>query len=203
MNTIKQLGYLLAGCAVTLSVYSCGNGSSSTSTSDSTSMTSKIDTVMQNAKNAVDTGIKDVKQAFQGNVDSNFVCDVYAANWGEINMLQNGIDKGTDATLKKDAKHMIADHKKLSEWLKDYASKNNYVLPTSADDMGDISANTGKDWDKAWADKMVDGHKKTIDKFESNQDKVKNPDLKAKIVATLPTLHMHLDMVQQLDDKLK
>ena len=120
-------------------------------------------------------------------------------------MLQAGIDKGTDKMLKQDAQKMIADHKKLAGQMKDYCSKKNMAMPAMDNnmDMSAMNDKTGKDWDKAWVDMMADGHKSTIARFEKGQNEVTDADLKSMITMTLPTLHKHLDMVQQLQSKMK
>ncbi|HXS37729.1 MAG TPA: DUF4142 domain-containing protein [Flavipsychrobacter sp.] len=189
---------LLALCS-SLTISSCsGNGTKSSDTTSSMSTTTTDTTAM--AAKPSDTAAKGAE------VDKNaaFVTDVVKANADEIMMLQAGIDKGTSKELKSDAKKMIKDHKSLAKEMGDYASKKNMTLPTldtSMNNMG-MDNTTGKDWDKSWTDKMVDGHQKTIDKFEASQNEVTDPDLKTLITNTLPTLHSHLDMCQKLQKDL-
>ena len=201
--------YLLLIAAVSLAT-SCNNsGSSSTTTTDSTSSVSaKVDTAMKDIKQGAENVAAEVKNAVDGNPDSNFVVKATVANLEELKIIQEGLDKGTDKDLKAHAKMMLPDHKKLGVKVKGYSAKKSYTLPDNDNGKGDdavasLNKNTkGKDWDKAWADKMVDGHKDAISLFEKYEDKVKDPDLKAMITNTLPTLHSHLDMMKQLQDKL-
>jgi putative membrane protein len=204
-RSIKNAGYAVIGSALFLSIYSCNSSTSgSSSSSDSTATTATTsatttpvpDTAAPSAANA---------NAATANTNQDFVTTVLKANAKEMVMLQAGIDKGTDKMLKSDAKKMLADHKGLADKLTDYANKNNIALPPvdSSMDMSDMDSKTGKDWDKAWADKMVDGHQKTIAKFEASQNEVTDPALKDLITKTLPTLHKHLDMVQKLQGNMK
>ena len=200
--------HLLLIAALSLTA-ACNNSGSSTTTTDSTStMSAKVDTAVKDIKQGAENVAADVKNAIDGNPDSNFVVKATVANMEELKVLQEGWDKGTDKELKAHAKMMIADHKKLGVKVKDYSAKKSYALPDNDNSKGDdavasLNKNTkGKDWDKAWVDKMVDGHKDAIDLFEKYQDKVKDADLKAMITSTLPTLHSHLDMVKQLQDKM-
>ncbi len=208
MKHVNTHHFLLAA-ALTLTVACNDSSSTSTSTTDSTStMTAKVDTAMKDIKEGAQNVAADVKNAVDGNPDSNFVVKATVANMEELRIIQEGLDKGTDKDMKGHAKMMLADHKKLGTTVKGYSTKKSYMLPDNDGGKGDdavasLNKNTkGKDWDKAWADKMVDGHKDAIDLFEKYQDKVKDADLKAMITNTLPTLHSHLDMMKQLQDKL-
>ena len=196
--------------AAMLTASACSNsGSSTTSTTDSSStMSSKVDTAIKDVKQGAENVANDVKNAVDGNPDSNFVVKATVANLEELKVLQAGWDNGTDKELKAHAKMMIADHKKLGAKVKEYSGKKSYTLPDNDNGKGDddltaLNKNTkGKDWDKAWVDKMVDGHNDAISLFEKYQDKVKDPDLKGMITDALPTLHAHLDMMKQLQDKM-
>jgi putative membrane protein len=143
------------------------------------------------------------------NPDSAFLADAISSNEAEVQLLQLGVDKGSDAGLKSDARHMITDHKTLIRQLRDYARMKNYPVPMDADGKGadhldDLrNKDAGKDWDQKWADIMVDEHDKAIKDFEKASDKVKETSLKNKINAALPTLRHHREMMQMLKDKLK
>lgn len=196
-QTIKNTGYAVIGCAMMLSMYACGGSSSSTTTTDSTTSSNTTATATPPAS-------PDTSKPAAANPDATFVMDVAKANAGEMDMLQAGIDKGTNKMLKEDAKKMLDDHKKLAQQAQDYATKKNITLQQpGAMDMTDMNSKTGKDWDKAWVDKMVAGHQATIAKFESAQNTVQDPELKTWITNTLPTLHKHLDMVTQLQGSMK
>ena len=204
-RSIKNAGYAVIGSALFLSIYSCNSSNtSSTSSTDSTATSTTATTAPPPADSAAMAANAN-NAAASTNKNQQFVTDVLAANAHEIVMLQSGIDKGTNKMLKDDAKKMIADHKGLAQELTDYANKNNIAIPAADNsmDMSDMDSKTGKDWDKAWVDKMVEGHQKTIAKFETAQNEVTDPALKTMITNTLPTLHKHLDMVQKLQDNMK
>ncbi len=193
--------------AALLSASACNNSSDGTnSTADN--VAAKVDTVANDIKQGAENAVNEVKNAIEGNPDSNFVVKATAANMEELKILQAGWDNGTDKELKGHAKMMIADHKKLGTKVKDYSGKKGYALPADDNGKGDDAVASlnkktkGKDWDKAWVDKMVDGHNDAISLFEKYQDKVKDADLKNMITNTLPTLHSHLDMMKKMQDKL-
>ena len=206
-NKAKLHTMIVAGL---LSLSACSNSTTtSSSTSDSTtSMTTKVDTAMSHAEQGAKNVVNDVKDAVNGNADSNFVVKAAVDNAMDLKVLQAGWDKGTDKELKNHAKMMIADHKKLGAAVKAYADKKSYVLPVDDNGKADDALssidknNAGKDWDKAWTDKVTDAHKDAISMFEKGQSDVKDPELKNIIAGALPTFRSHLNMMQQLQDKM-
>lgn len=193
-TSLRNVRLLLMGCSLMLATAACNStNSNGDSTADSTTR----------LEAAIDTMTSKVDNALTPNPEQDFVSDVVKANRHEIMMLQDGIDHGTSKTLKANATKMLADHKKMGDEVMAYASKKNLALPEEDHDMDHIDAKAGKDWDKEWADDMVDGHEKTISRFEKGQNDVTDPELKDMITKTLPTLHNHLDMTKQLQNSLK
>jgi putative membrane protein len=195
-SVIKHTGFLALGCALSLTVLSCGNNSSKTTTADTTAVATPAAPADTSANNTANNNAS-------SNKDANFVSDVSVANAKEMAWLQAGIDNG-GKDVKDHAKMMMKDHQGLAQTMKDYAAKKNITLPPDQDYSKDVDMGTkkGKDWDKAWADKMVDAHQQTIDKFQQAQNDVSDPDLKTIITNTLPTLHKHLDMCKVLQAKM-
>ena len=100
---------------------------------------------------------------------------------------------------------MMDDHKKLGDDVAAYiASKNLTLNDVDTSDMdNDLNDKpAGRDFDKAWADKMVKDHEKVIDLFEDAQDDVNDAELKTMISNAIPKLKSHLDMAKQLQEKL-
>jgi putative membrane protein len=135
--------------------------------------------------------------------DEDFLSDAVEANTMEIRALALGQKMG-GKDVKTHAGHMLADHKKVGQQAADYIAKKNITISvdTANTDMDMADDKAGMDWDKNWSDKMVSDHEKVISMFEDAEDDVKDPELKAWITATLPTLRSHLEMSKQLKDKL-
>jgi len=194
----KHTGFLALSCALSLTVLSCGNSTSSSTSSDSTSTSSTTNTM---AAAPADTTAANTNA--NSNKDADFINDVAVSNAKEIAWLQAGIDNG-GKDVKEHAKMMKKDHEQLAQQVKDYAGKKNIALPPDQDYSKDVDMGNkkGKDWDKAWVDKMVDEHQKTIDKFQKAQNEVSDAELKTMITNTLPTLQKHLDMCKTLQGKM-
>jgi putative membrane protein len=188
----------------------CGNGNNAGNGAQNAmdTMAAKADTAMDHVKNDAQAAAGAVEGAVNKNEDSDFVVKAALTNNAELKVLQAGIDNGTGKEVNAHARMMIADHKKLGEKVKAYATKKGYTLPDGDNGKGDDviatlnKSNKGADWDKAWVDHMVSAHKDAIDMFERGQAGVKDDELKNIIAGALPTLHSHLDMMQKLQDKL-
>jgi putative membrane protein len=175
----------------------CNNGSGNNADDDSTNLGDRIENKMNNMADSVQSRVAEYRE-------DDFVTDVIKENKKEIAWLNAGIKYGNSSQLKSDARSMLKDHEKMGQDMMAYANQKSYTVgEVDTVNVVDINDKSGKDWDKAWADKMVDAHQDLVDKFEKFQDKAMDAELKNKVVNTLPTLRAHLDMARQLRDKLK
>jgi len=200
MNNSFKL--LLAG-AFAFTIASCNNETTDGVKTDA-------DTTKVGMQDSQDTAQKanDEAMARPQQNDAEFVTEVAAANMAELAVHKAAIAHSANATVKADAKHMLTDHTKMGDALMAYAKKNNITMPADADnakkeDLAEMEQKTGADFDKAYADHLVDAHEKLIDKFENNEGKRTDPELNKMITDNLPTLRMHLDMSKTLKDQLK
>lgn len=136
--------------------------------------------------------------------DSKFAVDAADGGMAEVALGELAQSKGTDPKVKEFGKMMVADHTKANDELKALAASKNITLPAAPGEekqkvATDLSAKSGKDFDKAYIDQMVDDHQKTVKLFEDGQKNVKDADIKAFIDKTLPVLKSHLDHVKSLD----
>lgn len=125
---------------------------------------------------------------------------VKAANGGmmEVQLGEYASKNATDKNVKDFGKMMKTDHSKANDELKSIATSKNIALPATVgedktDMMNDLMKKTGKDFDKAYMNKMVDDHKEDIDMFQKAADDSKDADVKAFASKTLPTLKKHLN----------
>lgn len=146
----------------------------------------------------------DKLRSLAGRKDEDFVTDVLEANAEEMAWLRAGQNMGTDAQLKANAAHMMADHEKMDKEMRTYASDKKIDI-SDVDTSADVNLNEqkGREWDEEWADEVADMHEHLIKKFERAQDRVENAELKGMINKTLPTLRNHLNMANQLETRLE
>jgi putative membrane protein len=136
--------------------------------------------------------------------DSKFAVDAANGGMAEVQLGEVAQSKGTDPKVKEFGKMMVTDHTKANDELKALAASKNITLPAAPSEemqktAADISEKTGKDFDKAYIDQMVEDHKKTVKLFEDGQKNVKDAEIKAFIDKTLPVLKSHLEHVKGLD----
>ena len=159
----------------------------------------------QDVRDAADTAMTRARNAINGDPDSAFVAKASVINQHEIKLLLDAGRSGSNRQLKEHAKMMLVDHNSLAKKMSAYAAAKHYPKADekAADDLADMADKSGADWDKAWLDKMIDGHNDAISTFENPRNNVKDAELKALIDNALPTLHHHLDMVRTLRDGMK
>ncbi len=135
---------------------------------------------------------------------------VAAADGGmmEVQLGELAQRNGSSAAVKDFGKMMVTDHGKANDELKALAQQKNITLPTSMSSdkqkmYDDLAKKTGKDFDKAYADHMVKDHKKDIDEFKEEAQDGKMPELKSWASEKVPTLEMHLQKAQAMQDAVK
>lgn len=164
-------------------------------------VTDNIDTVTTK----VEDKIADVKEDYKEKKDADFVSDVIKANTRELHLLKLATQKGTNKMVKSHAKMMIPDHESMGRDMNTYAMNKGIKTDVDSSDMkSDFDdKKAGADWDKDWADKMVDEHQKLVSKFQDAENNVADPELKKMITETIPTLQKHLNMSLELQGSLK
>ncbi|MCR5861855.1 DUF4142 domain-containing protein [Flavobacterium sp. J372] len=139
--------------------------------------------------------------------DSQYLVDAAETDMKEIELGKLALSKSTNADIKGLAQMMIDEHTKASEETKALATKKNITLPAAVTEKvqekyADMNDKTGTDFDKAYADKMVDGHEKMIDKMEKASEKAADADIRAWAAKMLPTLRKHLDHSKMVKEKV-
>lgn len=126
----------------------------------------------------------------------------------EIRLSQVAETNATSSEVKSFAKAIIVDHTKTTEELKQLALQKDITLPASLSDKcqkkyDDMSAKTGTEFDKAYADYMVNDHKDAVDNFKKEADKGNDADMRAFAAKNVQTLEHHLAMAQDLEEMVK
>ena len=140
--------------------------------------------------------------------DSKFVIDAAQGGMAEVKAGQLAAEKATDPDVKSFAQKMVEDHGKANDELKAAAEKKGIAVPMALDSSHEkmlqkLSKLIGADFDKQYVKDMISDHKDTIELFQKEADKGDDGDLKAWAGQTLPTLQMHLSMIQDIQKKMK
>jgi putative membrane protein len=186
MNIVKHaVGLLIAGASF---LVSCNN-------SDDTSANKSDDT-------SANKSMKNNKGLSEREED--FLEEAAEINTIEIAYLNAGIAFATDLVTKALAADLLTGHVAMDRELKDLAQRKQLTLPTidSSVVVLDLPNKKGLDWDKDWADEMVDVQKRLVRKFERNEDRVKDPDVKNFVTRSLPNLRTDLETLRKTKDRL-
>ena len=159
------------------------------------------------AKEAAEETNEQVIDDRKGEKDAQFLVDAADINLMEVHMGQMAT-KATLQDVKDFGKKMETDHQKAYDDLAALAASKNITIPGTVSEDGmkhheDLNDKSGYDFDRAFMDKMVDGHEKAIDKFEKAAEDCEDADIKAWASKMLPDLRAHLDQAKMLKEKVK
>lgn len=136
------------------------------------------------------------------------------ANTSEIQEGKLAAQKATNAQVKAFGRQLQTDHQKMLDEGTQFASKNNVVPDTARDDVRDAlkdasdeykdlsDKKAGKDWDKDFIDKQVEGHQKTLDKLQQLEQSTTDSTLKAMLTKAAGKVQEHLTKAQDLKKTL-
>lgn len=130
--------------------------------------------------------------------DAEFLVAAAAINLEQIKLGQLAQLRGTMADVKELGKSMESGHTKALNELKTLAAQKQITIPTSLTEDGQDAENkltkqSGKDFDKDYCDRMVNGHKDAIDKFENVSTEANDEDIRNWASSVLPDIRAHLN----------
>ncbi len=193
---------LIAGLCI---AQACSNGTKNNARTDSNAQAANTDTASMN-KNNTDTSSSATSSTPVGKDVADFTTKAATGGMMEVQLGQIAQTKAVDPRVRNFASMMVQDHSAANNELKKLAASKHIDLPgtLSADDekkISDLNKKTGKDFDKAYMNMMLDDHKKDIDEFEKAGKNLTDQDLKNFAVQTLPTLQKHLDSAKAITKK--
>lgn len=128
---------------------------------------------------------------------TKFLMEVAEMQLEEISLGKLAQQKGMAADVKELGKMMEADHTQSFTELSALAQSKSVSIPTSVtEDSKDVydklEDKTGKDFDKAYSDMMVEHHEDAIKLFEKASTDSEDPAIKTWASNKLPGLKTHL-----------
>lgn len=198
----KIIPFLLAPALVLLACNS--NSKDSVVKADSTNQ-SRMDSA--SGGNRMDTatnqGMNTVNPA-----STSFMVEAANGGMAEVKMGELAQQKASSADVKDFGALMVKDHTAVNEIAKSLAGQKNITLPATVGDdeqkmIDNLSQKSGKDFDKAYVDMMVDDHEKDVSGFEKASSDLKDTDIRAFAATTLPTLKTHLEKIRAIKKNMK
>jgi putative membrane protein len=139
--------------------------------------------------------------------DSDYLVKAAEVDLKEIELGKLAQTKSSNADIKGLGKMMVDAHTKSLDALKAFSSSKSISIPLDLTEKGqeaykELNDMSGTDFDKAYADKMVDGHKKMIEKMEDAAKDAKDPEIKQWAANMIPTLQAHLQHAETVKTKV-
>ena len=140
--------------------------------------------------------------------EERFMKEAASGGLMEVELGKFAAEKGSHQRVKEFGKRMQADHSKANAQLKKIASSKGVDLPTQPSGehkstMDKLTKLSGVEFDREYMEAMVDDHKEDIEKFQTQADKGKDPELKKFASETLPILKKHLELAQSTEKQVK
>jgi putative membrane protein len=140
--------------------------------------------------------------------DREFMMKAAVGGMAEVELGRMAAQKAVNGDVKTFGKHMVDDHSKANDELKQLASQKGVTLPTDLDarhkeTMDRLSKLNGAAFDSAYVSEMVKDHAEDVSEFERESSQGQNSDLRAWAAKTLPTLREHLQMIRDTETKLR
>jgi putative membrane protein len=136
--------------------------------------------------------------------DKNFLLKAAQGGQAEVESSKLAASKASSPAVKDFAAQMVTDHTKANDELKALASQKGVTVPSEPSakhkaELKKLEAASGADFDRKYTDSMgVAAHRETVALFKKASTSARDPDVKAWVGQTLPTLEHHLKMAEDL-----
>jgi len=139
--------------------------------------------------------------------DEDFVMKAASAGMFEVQSSKLALERAKNDKVKKLAQHMIDDHTKANKELMGLAQELRLTpeskMSAKHQKVYDKLESTREGFDQAYVKAQLEGHEEAVALFSAESRNGTNPMLKKWAGQTLPTLQMHLQMVQDCASGLK
>lgn len=163
---------------------------------------------------------------------ADFAWDAALINLKEIRLGEVAQSNSQTTAVQEFGRHMVRDHSKMNERLMKIAADEGLQLPDTNTfyiqvtapeekpatallnetpqqklqdaqlDVQQLVSLTGPDFDRAYADAMVKGHEKAMQKFEDASASIQDKALKKYADKGLKNIRHHYEMAQQLQSEV-
>jgi putative membrane protein len=186
MKTVKTIALTTLFAVSSLTYFSCGPKKA---TDDATAVADE-----KNLEKVGGTKAED---------DAKFVVEAADAGMTEVQLGQLTKSNSASPAVKDFGQMMIAEHGKANDELKALAILKNITLPTALSDesqkkLNELAGKRGNEFDKAYTELMVKGHKDVLDKFKTEADNGSDTDLRSWAGGKVSVLEHHLEVAESV-----
>ncbi len=135
--------------------------------------------------------------------DADFLVEAASGGNMEINLGHLAENKSTSEQVRAFGSMMIKDHEEGGEKLKRLAIAKNIILPDSISaaqqkQKDKLLKEPNGDFDRAYINLMVDGHRKDIREFQKAAKDATDSEVKAFAAEQLAVFYKHLDSAEKI-----
>lgn len=136
--------------------------------------------------------------------DRRFIEEAAGSGMFEVQVSKLAATQATDPAVKNYAQMLVEHHSAANNALIQIANAHRVELPPGPpralrNDMEKLAKKTGEEFDREYVREVgIKAHEKDIKLFQKASKDVKDPQLKAWVDQTLPTLQQHLAQAQKL-----
>jgi putative membrane protein len=154
-------------------------------------------------RGAVGTVSAELTSSTKGFIDAAAMSDMYEVQAGQMAVM-----RAKSPDLKMFAQHMIDDHTKSSNELKTIITKEvpNWMPPKELDTrrqgmLDDLKGVSDQDFDNRYITQQENAHNEAVILIRGYAKDGDNAEIKQFAAKVLPTVQMHLDMINDIDRK--
>ena len=140
--------------------------------------------------------------------DAKEVKELAIANMAEIEAGKLALEKAQDPKVKEFAQHMVDDHTKMLDEVKQLAQSKNVELPSAPDAkhqklMKKLQGLSGEKFDREYMQAMVKDHRDSLKLAQRTAKGAKDEQLKSAAQKAAPEIQDHLKMAQDISKSEK
>jgi putative membrane protein len=140
--------------------------------------------------------------------DAEFAVKATVAGLFEVKAAELALARTSNSDVRALAEMMKTDHSAANSELSALVKQKNISVPDTMDNehskkYQELADESVEDFDKAYVDMMVKGHKDVIDVFEKQEKNGTDQEMRSWATGKLPTLRHHLEMSETAQDKVK
>jgi putative membrane protein len=125
----------------------------------------------------------------------------------EVELGKLAEQKASRDAVKQFGQRMATDHAKAGQELAQLAAGKGVEVPTQPArktqvEKDRLSKASGSTFDREYVKMMVKDHEEDVAAFKRESQQAQDPDLKAWVAKTLPTLEDHLKSIKQIESQV-
>lgn len=140
--------------------------------------------------------------------DRQFLVEATRGSEREVELGELAKEKGQSIAVKEFGARMVTDHGKAASELKQLALSKGIRLGDTKKSAEEPSFDrltklSRPEFDKVYVDTMVADHEKDVAEFRRMSEQAQDPDVKAWVARTLPTIEGHLQTLKAMQGTMQ